>query len=114
LNAHTITLFCHVQDIAWDLSGTKDALQTLGDRQGRKAYGHTAVWHAFWMTQFDMGELSNPPHDYREILILDIHGQAVLIEANLGIEGQWLGRFRRHRGRVPRRCRRWYATPGRT
>jgi hypothetical protein len=66
------------------------------------------------MTQFYTREFSNTLNDYREILILDIYGQAVLIEGNLGILGQWLRRFRRHRGSTPRRCRRWYATPGRT
>src|SRR5262245_11388396 len=67
------------------------------------------------MTQFYACELSNTLNDCREVLILDIHGQqALLIEGNLGILGQWLGRFRRHRGSTPRCCRRWYATPGRT
>jgi len=59
-----------------------------------------------------MCEFSNTLNDSREILILDIHGQAVLIEGNLAILGQWLGRWRRHRGSASRRCRRWYATPG--
>src|SRR5215510_14750878 len=64
------------------------------------------------MTQFYTCEFSNTLNDCREVLILDIHGQAVLIEANLGILGQCLGRFRRRRGSTPRRCRRWYAPPG--
>src|SRR2546426_4704480 len=66
------------------------------------------------MTQFYTCELSNTLNDCREVLILDIHGQAVLLEGNLDTLGQWLGRLRRHRGSIPRRCRRWYATPGRT
>jgi hypothetical protein len=106
LDAHAVTLLGYVQDIAWDLSGTKEALQGIDNRQGRKTYGHTAVRHPFRMTQFYMCELSNPPNDYREVLILDIHGHAVLIEGNLGIDGQWLGRFRQHRGSIPRRCQR--------
>src|SRR4029450_3115893 len=86
----------------------------MGDWQRRKTNGHTAVRHAFWVTQFYTCELSNTLNDCREVLILDIHGQALLIEGNLGILGQWLGRFRRHRGSTSRCCRRWYATPGRT
>ena len=114
MDVHAVALFCRVQEITWDLSSTKYSLQTIDDRQGRKTYGHTAVRHAFWMTQFYTCELSNTLNDRREILILDIHGQAVLIESNLGILGQWLGRFRRRRGSTPRSCGRWYATPGRT
>src|SRR5262245_6015944 len=66
------------------------------------------------MAQFYTCELSNTLNDCREGLILDIHRQAVLVKGNLGILGQWLGCFRRHWGSAPRRCRRWYATPGRT
>src|SRR5262249_40393132 len=66
------------------------------------------------MTQFYTCEFSNTLNDCREVLILDLDGQAVLIEANLGILGQCLGRFRWRRRRTRRRCRRWYTTPGRT
>src|SRR5215510_3739262 len=64
------------------------------------------------MTQFYTREFSNTLNDCREVLILDLHGQAVLIEGNLGILGQCLGRSRRRR--ALRRCRRWYTTSGRT
>jgi hypothetical protein len=111
-DAHTVALFGHVQDIAWEVSGTKYALQTIGDRQGRKTYGHTAVRQTFRMTEIYTCEVSNTLNDCREVLILDIHGQAVLIEDNLGIGGQWLGCLRRRRGSIPRRCQRWDATPG--
>jgi len=39
------------------------------------------------MTQFYTCKLSNTLNDCREVLILDIHGQAVLVEGNLGILG---------------------------
>src|SRR5918911_779687 len=64
------------------------------------------------MTQFYTCEFSDTLNDCREILILDIHRQAALIEGNLGIGGQWLGRWRR--GSAPRRRRRRGATPGGT
>ena len=114
MDVHAVSLFSCVQEIAWDLSSTQDALQTIDDRHGRKTYRHTAVRHAFWMTQFYTRELSNPLNDGREVLILDIYGQAALIEANSGILGQWLRRFRWRRGSTPWCSRRWYATPGRT
>jgi hypothetical protein len=43
--------------------------------------------HAFWMPQFYPCECSNTLNDCREVLILDLYGQAVLIEGNLGILG---------------------------
>src|SRR5215470_13627062 len=66
------------------------------------------------MTQFYTCEFSNTLNDCREVLILNLHGQAVLIKGNLGILGQCLGRFRRRRRRTRRRCRSWYTTPRRT
>jgi hypothetical protein len=45
------------------------------------------------MTQFYTREFSNTLNDCREILILDIHGQAVLIEGNLGFWDSGCGAF---------------------